>query len=174
MRYWKFIPNIANLSVSCPIYLVWSRRYIFDLYSSGDGGVGLSCCNIWKTTYWYFLSIFNHYIQSCSACLIICSFKMNIYLEDNSEPFYISWFAICIKFQSVFAKSGRFIDPDSKVHGANIRPTWVLSAPDGPHVGPWNLLSGETYPWARPSDQQLAKYCVAVYNHASQINRHLL
>ena len=25
--------------------------------------------------------------------------------------------------------------PDNKVHGANMRPTWVLSAPDGPHVG---------------------------------------
>ena len=24
--------------------------------------------------------------------------------------------------------------PDSKVHGANMGPTWVLSAPDGPHV----------------------------------------
>ena len=29
--------------------------------------------------------------------------------------------------------------PDSKVHGANMGPTWVLSAPDGPHVGPLNL-----------------------------------
>ena len=29
--------------------------------------------------------------------------------------------------------------PDSQVHGANIGPTWVLSAPDGPHVGPMNL-----------------------------------
>ena len=29
--------------------------------------------------------------------------------------------------------------PDSKVHGANIGPTWVLSAPDGPHVGPMKL-----------------------------------
>ena len=27
----------------------------------------------------------------------------------------------------------------SKVHGANMGPTWVLSAPDGPHVGPMNL-----------------------------------
>ena len=26
--------------------------------------------------------------------------------------------------------------PDSKVHGANMGPNWVLSAPDGPHVGP--------------------------------------
>ena len=29
--------------------------------------------------------------------------------------------------------------PVSKVHGANMGPTWVLSAPDGPHVGPMNL-----------------------------------
>ena len=38
-----------------------------------------------------------------------------------------------------------FASPDSKVHGANMGPTWVLSAPDGPHVGPWTLLSGELY-----------------------------
>ena len=25
------------------------------------------------------------------------------------------------------------LPPDSKVHGANMGPTWVLSAPDGPH-----------------------------------------
>ena len=30
-------------------------------------------------------------------------------------------------------------NPDSKVHGANMGPTWVLLAPDGPHVGPMNL-----------------------------------
>ena len=32
-----------------------------------------------------------------------------------------------------------YIAPDSKVHGANMGPTWVLSAPDGPHVGPMNF-----------------------------------
>ena len=32
---------------------------------------------------------------------------------------------------------------DSKVHGANMGPTWVLSAPDGPHVGPMNLVIRE-------------------------------
>ena len=30
----------------------------------------------------------------------------------------------------------KYTYPDSKVHGANMGPTWVLSAPDGPHVGP--------------------------------------
>ena len=31
---------------------------------------------------------------------------------------------------------------DSKVYGANMGPTRVLSAPDGPHVGPMNLAIG--------------------------------
>ena len=30
-------------------------------------------------------------------------------------------------------------DPDSKVHGANMGPAWVLLAPHGSHVGPMNL-----------------------------------
>ena len=34
---------------------------------------------------------------------------------------------------------------DSKVHVAHMGPTWVLSAPGGPHVGPMNLaLWGNT------------------------------
>ena len=34
-------------------------------------------------------------------------------------------------------------NPGCKVHGANMGPTWVLSAPDGPHVGPMNLAITE-------------------------------
>ena len=33
--------------------------------------------------------------------------------------------------------------PDSKVHGANMGPTWLPSAPDGPHVGPMNCTIWE-------------------------------
>ena len=32
--------------------------------------------------------------------------------------------------------------PVSKVHVDNMGPTWVLSAPDGPMLAPWTLLSG--------------------------------
>ena len=32
------------------------------------------------------------------------------------------------------------IIPYNNVHGANMGPIWVLSAPDGPHVGPMNLV----------------------------------
>ena len=33
---------------------------------------------------------------------------------------------------------------DGKIHGANMGPTWVLSAPDGmgPMLAPWTLLTG--------------------------------
>ena len=38
--------------------------------------------------------------------------------------------------------------PHNKVHGANMGPTWVLSVPDGPHVGPLNFeLSYQMYTW---------------------------
>ena len=38
--------------------------------------------------------------------------------------------------------------PDRKAHGANMGPTWVLSAPDGPHVGPMNLaIRDHTHGW---------------------------
>ena len=39
--------------------------------------------------------------------------------------------------------AGWINNPDSKVHGANMGPTWVLPAPDGPHVGPMNLAISE-------------------------------
>ena len=36
--------------------------------------------------------------------------------------------------------------PDSKVHRAIMGPTWVLSAPDGLHVGPMDLAIRGSYP----------------------------
>ena len=35
--------------------------------------------------------------------------------------------------------------PDSKVHRTNMGPTWVLSAPDGPYVGPMNLAIWDNF-----------------------------
>ena len=43
-----------------------------------------------------------------------------------------------------------WLSPDSNVHGANMGPTWVLSAPDGPHVGPTNLAIRAGQPQLRP------------------------
>ena len=49
--------------------------------------------------------------------------------------------------------------PDSKVHGANMEPTWVLSAPDGPHVDPINLAI-----WASTSAYPATTWAI-VYTH---------
>ena len=38
--------------------------------------------------------------------------------------------------------------PDSKVHVAHLGPTWVLSAPGRPHVGPMNLAIMANWGWA--------------------------
>ena len=52
-------------------------------------------------------------------------------------------------------------NPDSKVHGANMGPTWVLSAPDGPHIGPMNLAIREclcSVNWTDPQKKPAAKF----------------
>ena len=48
------------------------------------------------------------------------------------------WCAIgpCCSYGCLWA---RISFPNSKVHGANMAPTWVLTAPDGVHVGHMNL-----------------------------------
>ena len=57
--------------------------------------------------------------------------------EDTSE-LTIGWL---VEWESAgwWQDESRKPFPDSKVRGANMGPTWVLSAPDGPHVGPMNL-----------------------------------
>ena len=45
--------------------------------------------------------------------------------------------------------------PDSKVRGVNMGPTWVLSAPDGPHVGPMNLAIRVSMLLIMPSNYNL-------------------
>ena len=52
--------------------------------------------------------------------------------------------------------------PDSKVLGANMGPTWALSAPDGPHVGPMNLAIRDDF-------VMLSLYC---YILVSELLRH--
>ena len=57
--------------------------------------------------------------------------------KKGSHTFHKQYPDVPIHFLSRPTTAQRF--PDSKVHGANMGPTWVLSAPDRPHVGPMNL-----------------------------------
>ena len=47
--------------------------------------------------------------------------------------------------------------PDSKVHGANMGPTWVLSAPGGPHAG---LMSLSIWVAANRKSQGISSYSI--------------
>ena len=61
-----------------------------------------------------------------SSQMQICSFpkfSIDIIVCDESAILSLKWPSELL---------------DSKVHGANMGPTWVLSAPDGPHVGLMN------------------------------------
>ena len=83
----------------------------------------------------------------------ICYKIINIYFVCKSDitlqlswlPYDMSSFLIVCSYQQCRQNwhhgDPQFIVnlPDSKVHRANMGPTWVLSAPDGPHVGPMNL-----------------------------------
>ena len=73
--------------------------------------------------------------------------------SDSQKPlFFIYWMKI-LGFLFKFSWSLLTKDPagnkspDSKVHGANMGPTWILSAPDGPHVGPVNLAIRVNIGW---------------------------
>ena len=57
---------------------------------------------------------------------------------------------------------GTYTNPDSKVHGANMGPTWGRQDPGGPHVGRMNLAI-----WERFSVVPTAKNPSAWYIYAS-------
>ena len=55
-------------------------------------------------------------------------------------------------------------EPDSKVHGANMGPTWVLSAPDRPHVGPMSLAIRGAYDLRQTMHWKLYRHnCCVVF-----------
>ena len=56
-------------------------------------------------------------------------------LVNQSEVWMTEW----MKLWTHKSTPSRQHFPDSKVHGANMEPTWVLSVPGGPHVCPINL-----------------------------------
>ena len=76
--------------------------------------------------------------------------------------FTITWAMICCCLVLV-----RPPYPDSKVHGANMGPTWILSAPDGPQVGLMNLAiwvgMGEPFIWLTQS-----WWYITITNHECQ------
>ena len=105
-------------------------QYSIVLCSHGNHHPGISFCDLFgcenlvrsRIPYCCGCSIFHPGLPCFTACLT--SSSGGVVLTQLVSSLGI----ICC-----------FLSPDSKVHGANIGPTWVLSAPDGPHAGPMNL-----------------------------------
>ena len=74
----------------------------------------------------YILAQHSHYINLTNQPKPVYDILSYIYIHEIYYILHVHEFIIT-KNEHI---------PDSKVHGANMRPTWVLSAPDGPHGDP--------------------------------------
>ena len=96
-------------------------------------------CNVWTGCY---LSLIGTKDNIDVFCNILS--KMNEFSTDRYMT-YVVLIWIVVRIDTMWFRINTsnlmksIITPDSKVHGANMGPAWVQSAPGGPHVGPMNL-----------------------------------
>ena len=80
---------------------------------------------------------------------------------------YVHWWWATQELKVLQIPNTTFIwkeDPDSKVHGTNMGPIWVLSAPDGPHVGSLNLAIWGLLLWNAKKDFDARYHRIYEYN----------
>ena len=81
--------------------------------------------------WWPFLLIY-FILNVVFVKMIICKSSIFVLISINKMGIRrIEYRAILSQFTDM--------SPDSKVNGASMGPTWGMSAPDGPHVGPMNI-----------------------------------
>ena len=78
----------------------------------------------------------------------VCIF-LGIYCTFSHTFLWIHSYSIIARlvletFGRGLARKAMWSHPDSKVHGANMGPTWVLRSQIGPMLAPWTLLSGHS------------------------------
>ena len=77
------------------------------------------------------------------TCVFVKTFGNVMY--KMSAILFRHWWNKGTNDMNTLSRAIAIVFPDKKVHGANMGPTWVLSAPDGPHVGPMNLAIKANY-----------------------------
>ena len=81
----------------------------------------------------YLRQLFHHFWCMRVIFLCVCMEFHNLYWLWHGSTICRGWLHVYI------TKECMYLYPDSKVHGVYMGPTWVLSAPYGPHVSPMNL-----------------------------------
>ena len=102
-----------------------SKCLCLAIFARAKGFFIMGLNQIWvKTSPLWLSNNFNSFADQC----------MFIHFPTSIYQFRIK--RTCIKQNTLcqFTTDSQY-HPDSKVHGANMGPTWVLSATDGPHVG---------------------------------------
>ena len=115
------------LDVISYIWSIWQAAYhVYILYTNPGFADFPSKCKKWSVQWGFPGSLWatSHHVYVLYF-QYICIMKCVIKVITSSDMF--------------LEKSLKIPYPDSTVHGANMGPTWVLSAPDGPHVGPMNF-----------------------------------
>ena len=92
---------------------------------------------------WRVFFLFGHEDQSTTQCLLMKQLPiyLRLYIDKSGSGLTSviddrSW---SDKEDVIWMRLRPFGSPDNKVCVAHMGPTWVLSAPGGPHVGPMNL-----------------------------------
>ena len=98
------------------------------------------------TAYLFFVSvsIARSLSLSLSVCLFVCLYvclSVSLYLSLSIYLYFYLYLSSLYIYLYIYI----YAHPDSNVNGANIGPTWVLSALDGLHAGPMNLAIRDKY-----------------------------
>ena len=124
------------------MYVLWYWRLCFtSKYHNKTKYIFPFMCTL-TVPFSFNYTIYNPVIRMQWSCILI------ILKSEKSKSKICVIYTCCVKiWYTCEPRLGHFwcqhsqcwSVPDSKVHGANMGPTWVLSALDGPHVGPMNL-----------------------------------
>ena len=109
----KHMPSHVLVKLDSCIYCMYT--HIYSLYGR----------------FMFYINGFNY----LDALHIVDKVQVMLFLGLAIEGLTHQWCHIAQRISSTLVQP----IPDNKDHGANMGPTWVLSAPDGPHVGPMNL-----------------------------------
>ena len=158
-------PNVQHQwQLCCPMYII---------NMSNDILVCVPSCSVSMWTISLFCSPCKTYVWAISwlCCLMYCINVSNVIavLLDVHHQYEQCHSYMCPFMYSINVDN---VTPDSKVHGANMGPTWVLSAPDGPHVGPMNLAIRDSCvsPCTASIPVVFTMYCTNVSNVIAAIH----
>ena len=136
-RYWPFVRGMHRSPVSSTHKGQWRGALMFSLICTCmDGWVNNHEAGDLRRHHAYY-----------AVTVMQWNYRLTLYVPELClfSSYTIYRISDCWYKKNKFDRHGinHQGNPDSKVHGANMRPTWVLSAPDGSHVGLMKLAIRE-------------------------------